>query len=1328
VAKKSPGGAEVGRIALRVLPDTSKFAETLRAELAAIKSPDFTVRVDADLGKFKARLDAALREASALSVDIGVGADTSGMIEKIDAAANAAADSAKPTVNVDANIDQLIADIEAARKLAEAKPVKVKVESATDQQFISRLRAEVAKALAAIEVQIPLTIDGEGFRGEIDAQIETIRKTMRMKIPLEPDKALAFREEVLAQVRALQGQVKVPIEPDLSKLFTARVKAEIASAARAAEARIPLTPEGENLRARAQFIVAQVDHMLKIGVPVEPADAAKFRADIAALIKEMNLLAKVDPVKVPVKVDTKKAAAETKRASKGVLASLKSIFVGSLKAGRDGLNPFSGEATRVSRAISNMAPILLGLGVTFATLAPQVFSLLYSLKDLAGGFALMPALITAVALPVGALVIGFQGFGQALKDIGDSKKFNQDLKGMAPSAKAAARELKKLSPELTKIKKATQQALFSGMAKELKGISTSILPVTKKGFVQLAGSLNLTAKSLIRTLTSAQKTRQIKEIFTNTAGAVSHTRGAASALLSSFITLSAVGGRFLPGLAKYATKAAQAFDGFVTSSAKSGALTDFIQTALNGLKDLGQAAYAAAQVIGGIGKAAQAGGGATLSSLADGLAGLSKIVNSGGFQKALTQVFAGLNDGLGAVRPAIGPVVTALEALAPVIGDLARGAGVLLGAAITVIAEAFIKWAPTITQVVNDLKGPLTSALAIAITYLGKLSTFLAQNPALLIAIGAAFVAASGPMGLAAVAVSALVAGFVAIQPYFPAITAALTPLGTGFGAIATASVALWNAILPIGRDLLPIFQKNLPAINALFTQVFTSVRTIVNEVMLTIGSNIQRFVVVVTALWKVFGPTITSVVSTAFPYILKIISGVMQGITGIITAVLRVMRGDWSGAWEAIKSATAGAVKAIGAQTELLGTLVVKAVKGIGSRIADLGKWFYHSVEGIGKNIVDGIKDGITSNASSVVNAAKRLADNIVSAFSLKMAIHSPSRVMIILGRYVTQGLVKGMLGTADQVTRAAQTLANKIKDAFAAKKISKSSEQDALDILSKETKRFKALASERAKVADKLKEAQGKLADALKAKADFKANIVANVMSFGDVTSFNQSTASDIIASLKDRVAQTKAYTSALARLKKLGINQTTYAQLVNAGAEQGGAAAKALLDGGVAAVRSVNLLTKQLQTQANALGSSASAALYNAGIESARGLVAGLASQESALVKAARALARRIVRELKSELGIHSPSTVTRDEVGIPMGMGVAEGLHRSRKHVKSALAGVTEFTSNSGGPHAAATGGPAIAIENMYTVDPAAAAKELARKQKDLNAIYDLGRVA
>lgn len=83
-----------------------------------------------------------------------------------------------------------------------------------------------------------------------------------------------------------------------------------------------------------------------------------------------------------------------------------------------------------------------------------------------------------------------------------------------------------------------------------------------------------------------------------------------------------------------------------------------------------------------------------------------------------------------------------------------------------------------------------------------------------------------------------------------------------------------------------------------------------------------------------------------------------------------------------------------------------------------------------IGHNIMEGLKNGIRNKINDVKEAASEAARAAEERVKTALDIHSPSRVMMELGKYTSQGLALGILEDLDKVENAATLAAQTIKD----------------------------------------------------------------------------------------------------------------------------------------------------------------------------------------------------------------------------------------------------------------------------------------------------------
>jgi hypothetical protein len=117
---------------------------------------------------------------------------------------------------------------------------------------------------------------------------------------------------------------------------------------------------------------------------------------------------------------------------------------------------------------------------------------------------------------------------------------------------------------------------------------------------------------------------------------------------------------------------------------------------------------------------------------------------------------------------------------------------------------------------------------------------------------------------------------------------------------------------------------------------------------------------------------------------------------------------------------------------------------------------------------------------------------------------------------------------------------------------------------------------------------------------------------------------------------VDKTKAFAKNLVALKKLGLNKQLFAQLVQAGADAGGATAEAIVAGGSDTISALNGLYNELALSAGDIAANATDTLYEVGQQVvSNGFIEGLLSQESELQQAAQTLADAFASTFTTQL---------------------------------------------------------------------------------------------
>lgn len=452
-------------------------------------------------------------------------------------------------------------------------------------------------------------------------------------------------------------------------------------------------------------------------------------------------------------------------------------------------------------------------------------------------------------------------------------------------------------------------------------------------------------------------------------------------------------------------------------------------------------------------------------------------------------------------------------------------------------------------------------------------------------------------------------------------------------------------------------------------------------------------------------------------------------------------------------QGALGSAASAYSAAAQVAAGMIAKARSVLG--ISSPSKAFAQ----LGLYITQGFRIGLMGSAKSVQTAMASLMSKVLNiAFNAADTKKSIQKTISTLNaqisaargkiKPITHGMSRSEVAAAERSNRAVsasiRSLQARLKTAkidlanvnSIASRLGTTKKRSAvLAMMQRENVAMQKLANARAVVAVQLKAAQDKLAAAIQVRDEFKKQITDAAMAFNSIANIQppeggKLTASGIIAQMTETLRKTQQFAANLARLKKSGLNATTYQQIAEAGVEQGGAIADALLSGGGNTFNSINRVQSNINSAAVGLGTTASKNLYQAGVDAAQGLVNGLLAKTKALDAASKKLAAAIVAQIKKTLGIRSPSKVLEWH-GSMAGKGFERGILGEYGNVMRAGAGLAN-AATSGSPRAASvqrsSGGGGVM--NVYitvngAVDKIGVAKEI--QQLLLNLKRTNGRV-
>ena len=204
--------------------------------------------------------------------------------------------------------------------------------------------------------------------------------------------------------------------------------------------------------------------------------------------------------------------------------------------------------------------------------------------------ALLPAMGAAGAAGIATLTIGLQGFGDALKNMDDPKKFAEALATMSPAAQQAALEIQWLAKgPLKELKTALQENLFSGVAEQLHKMTGALLPQMNRLTSGIAKSANAAFMNFTDALQTPEALSMISITVGNIVNAFRSLEPAIEPFTNAMLTITKVGSSFLPGIGDDIARLAEEFSNFIQKAAADGSLQTFFERGIVAAKLLGSA-------------------------------------------------------------------------------------------------------------------------------------------------------------------------------------------------------------------------------------------------------------------------------------------------------------------------------------------------------------------------------------------------------------------------------------------------------------------------------------------------------------------------------------------------------------------------------------------------------------------------------------------------------------------------------------------------------------------------------------------------------------------
>ncbi|MFE2104305.1 hypothetical protein ACFXAF_00265 [Kitasatospora sp. NPDC059463] len=1107
----------------------------------------------------------------------------------------------------------------------------------------------MAQSQVVGRVAVKVMPDTSDFKEDARAQLERIERQLKLTVSTKVDMSGASRDFV-AELRKINARNR-QMDARKIRFYTTISTDGMATAVRNAVRELQFKANGQ----KARFEVDDLKATGRIELELDQQSADKAKRQLQDWADD------VSPLKVTVALDIANGAGAAVSARLQVLTRPRTVPIlpelddGAVARVAAGLAALSGYRVlssmfeRLGNTLKNLdksVPVIGSLALAIAGLAGWGISAASNLAALSASLAqigatslLLPGLLGGMAVGLGVTVAAFRDFNKVLPEVKSQLSALQDTISKSFWAKAAEpirAMVDELLPEFTAgVAKTADQlgGFFGGLATSLQG---ALNPALTQMFADLASSIDIA-----------------------TAGT--------SAFANIIAVLGKVGTSYLPALAQWFVDISERFSAFLTASEGDGRLKGWIDEGIQSLKDLGSVLSNTGGILAGISRAAEAAGGSTLGTLADALERIHTTVDSPGFQSGLTDVFRAAHEAMNEIATRSGPAVKALF--------------IALGA----LAETIL---PQVGQTIGTALDAVASALAQPAVSAGVTAMFAGLQAAV-----TALAPAMAPVGQALGALMQVVGAFAAMLG--PLVAAALVPLAAAFTALAPTIIPiiqlLGGALTAALQQLAPFFQQLVPVVGDLLGAAFQALSAVLPLVAATFGQILAAVAPLIEQLVSGLSP-ILAVVAQAWVTIMTalqpVIAVLLQLLTAILTPLIEVFQNiiaeclpPLAEAFAALADATQPLLQALLAVVNFLMPVLAPAIEFVAKMLADTLVTAINAVENIFRGVVNAILGIWNIFAGLFTGDWGRMWDGVKQLFQgiwelikgifeavlvLAMAGILKKGMALIKGGWEAawgaikafgesiwaairgsgQFFVTGLKGLIDDGLRLIKSLWD---EGWAAVKNACSSAWTAT------TEVVKSGVSSAVSL---VKELPGKAAEALSnigstligAGKSLIEGLVNGIKSKFDSV---KSTLSDLTSKLTDWKGPPKKD-----RILLRGAGRLIIQGLVT-GLQSGYGSVRGTLADLTDTIPRTDIPTSEMYAHGASLGES---------------LAQGLASQQAAVEAQMSAISDSMVKRVRADLGIHSPSRVFT-KLGSFVGLGFARGIASESDRVANAVDAIT-----------------------------------------------------
>lgn len=600
-----------------------------------------------------------------------------------------------------------------------------------------------------------------------------------------------------------------------------------------------------------------------------------------------------------------------------------------------------------------------------AVLIPVLGLVAGAVVQLGAALFALPAGIAVVVAAIAPLIIALGGIQEAVSAglSGDTEKFNEALKGLAPSARTVVKELVGVGKAFSGIKDAVQQAFFKPLIGAFTPLIKTLVPELSKGLTLVAGTMGSFVRGFVELFSENDIVEAIGDVFESTARIVSNLGPPLVSLFGTIIGVMEKGlpfvERFFGSIATGADKAA----GFLSKIQSNGTLNTWLEKSAGILKSIvGIAKEFGTYILNLLGGKIGDNGAEFLSDVKGELEEINEFMQTKDGQDFINNLATGFK--------AVGKIVTGLLSLFPYVIQIVNS----VVTAIRALGQV-LEW--------------IGLGFVIAIVSIGKFFTWLGKT------VWSGLTTAASAVWSFLKDVGSAIADFFtktipgwwdAVLGFFADLPGMVGDALTSFGeTVKKAVVDVWKFVFhetfrQVGRVIgiilaLPyLIETGLRKIPEIAAAIWDAVWSYAVNVWTSLTGLVVGAVEAIPGLLSSAGSAISG-------FFVMLWDGVVSGamaVPGLLAEAGSAIGTFFSDLWSGVVDNTTEIVssgydnviaffQAIPGRIAAMGPAVLDAARGIGRKIGDGLAEIGNFATDLGKRVLNGLKSGINSIIRSI-------------------------------------------------------------------------------------------------------------------------------------------------------------------------------------------------------------------------------------------------------------------------------------------------------------------------------------------------------------------------